>query len=109
MPSVARMGDTAMSQDGTGFKCRMPMETSILEGNTKNVRANGILIAVDGNKVAPHTKANPTCAMDESVVTSFSSKVRIGGKGVARIGDVLTDPTTSNTITQGSPNVFAGG
>lgn len=109
MPSVARKGDSVMSKDGTGYKCRMPMQTSIAEGNSKRVYANGILIAVDGNKVTSHTKATPECATDASVVTSFSSKVKIGGKGVARIGDVLTDPTTSNTITQGSPNVFAGG
>jgi uncharacterized Zn-binding protein involved in type VI secretion len=109
MPSVSRKGDTVMSKDGYGYKCRVPGETSIDEGNNKQVKANGILIAVQGNKIASHTKANPQCATDVSTVTTYSSKVRINGKGVARIGDRMTDDTATNTITQGSPNVFAGG
>ena len=109
MPAIARMGDSVLSRDGTGFKCRQPMQTSIAEGNSKNVFANGILVSVQGNKVSPHTKATPECAQDMSIITSYSSTIKIGGLGVARIGDVLTDPTTSNTITQGSSNVFAGG
>ena len=104
MPAVSRAGDTVLSIDGAGYKCRQPMETSVGEVNSNNVFANGILIVVQGKKVAPHPKGG--CAPDESTLTAGSSKVKIGGKGMGRIGD---DYGGINTITQGSPNVFAGG
>lgn len=104
MPSISRMGDSVLSPNGTGYHCQFPMETSILEANSKKVYCNGILVSVEGNMVAPHPL--PGCStIDQQTVSSFSSKVKIGGKGVARIGDSLGD----NVITQGSPNVFAGG
>lgn len=103
MPAVARQGDSVLSIDGTGYKCRQPMQTSVGEVNDKQVFANGILIVVQGNKVAPHPKSG--CGPDESVLTSFSAKVRIGGKGIGRIGDSYAG---INTITKGSSNVFAG-
>lgn len=103
MPSVARLGDTVLSPDGTGYHCAFPMETATGEANDKNVKANGIAVCVEGNLVAAHPKGG--CDPDESTVSSFSSTVKIGGKGVARIGDMLGN----NIITQGSPNVFAGG
>jgi uncharacterized Zn-binding protein involved in type VI secretion len=101
MPSIARQGDSVLSPDGTGYKCRVPMQTSCGEANTNNVTANGILIVVSGNKVAPHPKSG--CQPDTSSLSSFSATVTIGGKGVGRIGDSYGD----NVITQGSPNVFA--
>ena len=101
MPSVARAGDTVLSPDGTGYQCGSPMQTSVGEVNNKSVTANGILIVVQGNKVAPHPKGG--CSLDESTLSTFSSTVTIGGKGVGRIGDNYGN----NVITQGSPNVFA--
>jgi uncharacterized Zn-binding protein involved in type VI secretion len=83
------------------------MQTSVGEVNSKQVYANGILIVVEGNQIAPHNKSG--CTPDESKLTSFSSKVKIGGKGVGRIGDKYEGSGTSNTITKGSSNVFAGG
>ena len=103
MPAVARQGDSVLSIDGTGYKCRQPMQTSVGEVNDKQVFANGILIVVQGNKVAPHPKSG--CGPDESVLTSFSAKVRIGGKGIGRIGDSYAG---INTITKGSSKVFIG-
>lgn len=103
MPAVSRQGDSVLSVDGTGYKCRAPMKTNVGEVNDKQVFANGILIVVQGNKVAPHPKSG--CGPDESVLTTFSSKVRIGGKGIGRIGDSYGG---INTITKGSSNVFAG-
>jgi type I restriction-modification system DNA methylase subunit len=67
-----------------------------------DIYANNILIVVQGNKVAPHNKSG--CSLDESTLSSFSSKVFIGNKGIGRIGDKYND----NVITQGSPTVFAG-
>jgi uncharacterized Zn-binding protein involved in type VI secretion len=102
MPAISRLGDSVLSPDGTGYKCRMPMKTSVGEGNSDSVYANGVLITVQGNKVAPHPK--PGCTViDTSGLDSGSGQVFIGGKGVGRIGDSMGD----NVITQGSPTVFA--
>ena len=101
MPSVTRQGDSVLSPDGTGYKCRVPMKTSMAGANSSNVFANGILICVVGSAVAVHPKAG--CTPDIASVSSGSGRVFIGGIPVARIGD----PAGHNTLTQGSPNVFA--
>lgn len=103
MPAIARITDTVLSPDGTGKNCAFPMETTIGEGNSSNVRIGGLAVAVQGNKVAPHPKGG--CSLDESTVSSFSPTIRIAGKGVARIGDMLGN----NVITQGAPTCFGGG
>lgn len=103
MPAVSRFNDSVLSHDGTGKNCRQPMQTSVNEVNNKKVFANGKLIVVDGNQIAPHPKSG--CGPDLSKLTTFSLKVRIGGKGIGRIGDSYDG---INTITQGSSNVFAG-
>jgi uncharacterized Zn-binding protein involved in type VI secretion len=105
MPSVARQGDQVLSVDGTGYRCGQPMQTAVGEVNSSRVYANGILVVVEGKKVAPHPKAG--CDPDESTLTSYSSKVKVGGKGIGRVGDKYESMST-NTITQGSSNVFAG-
>ena len=102
MPAVSRQGDSVLSPDGSGFKCRMPLKTNVDEVNSNNVYANNILIVVQGNKVALHNKSG--CIPDTSTLSSFSSKVFAGNKGVGRIGDQYSN----NIITQGSPTVFAG-
>ena len=102
MPAISRQGDSVLSPDGSGYKCRMPLETSVGQVNSNSVYANGILIVVEGNTITPHPKAG--CSTDTSTLSSYSSKVFIGGKGVGRIGDAFGN----NTITQGSPSVFAG-
>jgi uncharacterized Zn-binding protein involved in type VI secretion len=103
MPAVARQGDTVLSIDGTGNKCRQPMQTTVGQVNDKNVFVNGILVVVQGNQITPHPKTG--CSNDDSVLTTFSATVRIGGKGIGRIGDSYGG---INTITQGSPTVFSG-
>lgn len=101
MPSVARQGDSVLSPDGTGYKCRVPMQTSMAEGNSSSVFANGIPICIVGSAVSVHPKSG--CTPDIASVSSGSGRVFIGGQPVARIGD----PAGHNTLTQGSPNVFA--
>jgi uncharacterized Zn-binding protein involved in type VI secretion len=103
MPAIARVGDTVLSPDGAGKNCAFPLQVAIIVANDKVVRANGALIPVLNNPVPPHSKTG--CDPDTSVLTSVSSTVRIGGVGVGRIGDKYGN----NIITQGSPNVFAGG
>ena len=98
MPAISRQGDSVLSPDGSGYKCRMPLETSVGEVNSNSVYA---LIVVQGNQITPHNKSG--CSNDDSTLSSYSSKVFIGGKGVGRIGDAYGN----NTITQGSPSVFA--
>jgi len=108
MPSISRAGDTVLSPDGRGKNCAFPLKTSVgftpgVEVNDKLVRVNGLLVPVEANMVAPHPKRG--CSLDTSTLTTYSSTVRIGGKGIARIGDKYGD----NIITKGSPTVFAGG
>lgn len=103
MPAAARQGDRVMSRDGTGKKCRWPRRTNVGEVNSKGVYANGKLIVVAGNRVAPHPRA--PCVPDTSALSSYSGSVRIGGRGVGRIGDEYGP----NIITQGSQDVFIGG
>ena len=102
MPAVSRQGDSVLSPDGSGYKCQMPLETSVGQVNSNNVYANSILIVVAGNTVSPHAKSG--CSTDESTLSSYSSTVHVGGMGMGRIGDAYGN----NTITQGSPSVFAG-
>ena len=103
MPAVSRSGDSVMSRDGSGKKCKSPMRTSVGQVNDKGVYANGKLIVVAGNRIAAHPKRG--CTTDTSTLSSFSSSVSIGGKGMGRIGDEYGP----NIITQGSPDVFVGG
>jgi uncharacterized Zn-binding protein involved in type VI secretion len=104
MPPVSRAGDSVLSFDGgPGKNCPTPMTTSVGEVNGNNVYANGLLIVVEGNTIAPHPKLG--CSTDTSTLSSFSSTVKIGGKGIGRIGDEYGP----NLITAGSGNVFAGG
>lgn len=104
MPSVARQGDKVASPNGFGNKCRFPGETSVGEGNSNGVYANGILITVLGSAITLHS-LGPCPVQDTGVLVSASSKVFIGGKGVGRIGDEYTN---SDIITQGSTTVFVG-
>jgi len=104
MPAIARVGDKVLSPNGTGYHCTQPMETAVGEGNTHNVKLNGMLVVVEGCKVAPHPL--PGCStIDEQVLSTFSNTIKIGGLRVGRIGDMMGD----NIIVQGSTNGFAGG
>lgn len=112
MPSIARSGDTVLSPDGQGKNCAFPVEVPIGAGppevNNRNVKVNGRLVPVQGNRVPPHQLVG--CGLDLSVLTSFSTTVRIGGLGVARIGDRYgNNIITSGSGTDGSKPVFAGG
>jgi hypothetical protein len=103
MPSVARLSDTVLSPDGRGKNCAFPMQTSVVQVNTVNVFVNGRLVPVLGNLVGPHPRGG--CVPDVSPLNKASTTVFVGGLGVGRIGDTYGN----NIITQGSPNVFAGG
>lgn len=106
MPAVARAGDTVMSSSGTGRNCASPMKTAVGEVNSK-VKADGFFVTCEGKKVAPHSKKG--CSTDQATLSSFSSKVRVQGKGVGRVGDGYDDETETNVISKGSSKVFCGG
>ena len=85
MPGVTRNGDTA---GGT------------ISSSQSSVKANGINIATDGNKIASHGDA----PHDAASITAGSRKVFIGGIAVVNSGDTATCGHTSN----GSSNVIIG-
>lgn len=103
MPAVARAGgtDKVLSPDGTGYKCRAPMTTSTGAATQSKVKAQGQFVAVQGDLVAQHPRSG--CEPDTSTLSGGSSKVKVDGKGIARIGDKYGD----NTITSGCSKVFA--
>ena len=108
MSAVARKDDKVYSPTGIGLLCGNPVNTAVGEVNSSSVLANNRLIVVKGNKIAPHKKKG--CEPDESVLDKYSPNVFIGGKEIGRKGDhYATGTPEQNTITEGSPNVFANG
>jgi len=103
---VARVEDLVDSKTGSGSGCSSELKGIVItQGNSSKVFANGKLIVVQGNIVPPHPL--PGCStIDISPLSTFSSSVKIGGKGVAREGDVYGP---DNKIVSGSPNVYVGG
>lgn len=76
-------------------------------GNANKVYVNGKLVNVVGSKWEPHNPPpNDTHAkQDNQETTTGSGTVKVGNKAVARIGDTVDG---SDTIAQGSQNVFVG-
>ena len=108
MPAIARKDDKVYSPTGSGTRCGNPIDTAVGEVNSNSVFANSKLIPVKGNKIAPHTRKG--CVPDESTLDKHSPNVFIGAKQVGRKDDhYATGTQEQNTITQGSPNVFANG
>lgn len=105
MAAIARGNgaDTVFSFTGTGVDCLSPITTAT-DVCSGDVFINGEGAVREGDQVAPHPAAG--CGNDSSVVTSFSSTVKVNGRGVARIGD---EYTSDNIITSGSGTVSAGG
>lgn len=105
MPALARgfTRDQVFSETGVGYECRSPMTTTTGISGSSKVFVEGFGVVVDGDLVGPHNASG--CSPDVSQLTSFSSKVSVGGKGVARIGDRYG---SDNIITSGSSKVFAG-
>ena len=106
MPAIALHGDQVLSKTGTSRNCPNPTKTAVGDcqvGLAHNVKINGLLVVVAGDPVAPHNFAG--CGPDTNTLSTFSSKIKIGGLGVGRIGDQYSD---DNIITEGSSNVFGG-
>lgn len=105
MPAIARANgvDSVFSRTGTGRRCGSPARTVTGVG-TCQVYAGGTVVVRQGDQVGLHPAGG--CSPDTSPLTSFSSTVFIGGKGVGRIGDFYT---SDNVITSGYSTVFVGG
>lgn len=105
MPAIvlADGQDNVLSLTGSGNECRLPKSIKTGPATYTKVLVNGHPCVLEGDPVAEHNKGD--CVPDTSVLTTFSTKVLINGKGVARIGDKYT---ADNTITSGSSTVFIG-
>jgi uncharacterized Zn-binding protein involved in type VI secretion len=103
MPAVSRLGDSAFSAQGSGYKCLAPTTITIASASSR-AYADGIQIA-RGNvdKVAGHPIGG--CGADGSLIISSSSRVYVEGNPASRIGD---SAASDNTITSGSSRVFFG-
>lgn len=108
MPAVARANgvDTVYSLTGTlssttPLRYDNPINTVTNEGSP-NVYVNGTPVVREGDKVGVHLRGDG--GTDTSVLTTFSPNVYVNGKRLGRVGDQYT---TDNTITSGSPTVFA--
>lgn len=103
MPAVAlaNSSSSVLSPDGTDYDCASPVTTSSGPASQFRVYVQGILVAVQGDLVAPHEKSG--CDLDVSTLSTFSARVSAVGKKIGRIGDMYGD----NTITSGSSKVFS--
>lgn len=105
MPAAARSGgiDNVFSKTGIGKDCAFPV-TTVTGPGTCEVYINGFKAVREGDQVGSHAFIG--CGPDNSNLTSFSSTVFIGSKGMGRIGD---NYGSDNIIISGSPTVFIGG
>ena len=95
----------SVDQISTGHTCSA---TALIQGALQTkVTVGGNSLAVQGDIIAPHTiKAGFSCVPHPgAVINAGSSKVSIGGKAVARIGD----SADAGYIISGSSNIFVGG
>lgn len=99
MPAAARLTDLV----ATGHLCDA---VAPIQGALQfNVTIDGLLAAVTGDLIAPHTiKVGKACVPHVAAVIATSSRVFVGSLNVARIGD----PADLGVVITGSPKVFIG-
>jgi len=102
---IARGGDSLT----TGHNCTPTTTLNALtvKGVSAKVYINGEAVACIGDNTVVHPSGDdfPICSVTHiAQVNEGSTKVFVGGVGVARIGD----GADSGAITEGSTNVFAG-
>ena len=101
MPEVAR-GDGADTVS-TGHPCDV---TTVTDECSDKVTVGGIGIVLEGHKNKTHEhEVGGVCVPHNVALSSFSSKVSVGGKGVGRKGDSYG----SEVITSGSSKLIIGG
>jgi len=77
---------------------------TVTGSGSSTVFVGGASVVVQGDPVGSHPAAG--CGPDLSTLSTFSSTVLVGGKGVGRVGDQYT---ADNIITSGASTVFIGG
>jgi uncharacterized Zn-binding protein involved in type VI secretion len=97
MPAICTINDLDVPHCGS-------MKRTATQGN---VYVNGKAVSCKDDLNTPHlVPAGRFCAIHAAPITIGSTSVKIGGKGVGRVGDPLTGCTS---VATGSSNVFAGG
>jgi uncharacterized Zn-binding protein involved in type VI secretion len=77
--------------------------TSNAQAGGGTVFVNGVVVLVEGDPFILHCDTTPVCHI--GTISEVSSKVFVGGKGIARQGDGLN---CGDKIANGSSNVTAG-
>lgn len=77
-------GNPVLSATGSGPGCSAPLTSATLECSS-NVFIGGKGVVREGDKMAIHNKSG--CTTEQPGLTTFSSTVKINGKGAGRIGD----------------------
>lgn len=100
MPAVCVQGDSL----STGHDCAAT--TTLSTPPQGKVTIGGILVAIVGTPTVAHPfPPSPPCAPHVAFLNAGSTKVRIGGIRVGRIGD----SADAGAMTSGSSKVSAGG
>jgi uncharacterized Zn-binding protein involved in type VI secretion len=106
MPAIGRgdgVDSVLSAHGGPGKGCPSPTGTST-DVCSGDVFVNGIGVVRKGDPVASHTALG--CGSEAPGLTTHSPNVYANGKQIGRFGDDYIGDG-SNTITSGSPNVFA--
>lgn len=77
-------GNPVLSATGSGPGCASPL-MSATDQCSPDVFIDGKGIVRDGDAMASHNQSG--CVPEAPVLTTFSSKVKVNGKGVGRVGD----------------------
>ena len=108
MPKVARgdSEDSVQSAHGTGTGCPNPITTETNECSP-DVFINGIGVVRKTDEVTEHTALG--CGLESPGLTTHSENVFANNLEIGRLGDDYKTGGDggSNTITSGSPDVFA--
>ena len=106
MPEIARkdMIDQVASPDGTGV-CSASPSTQFTDEGSSNVKVEGYGVVRQGDKMKIHNFAGPGDTPHQPVLTTYSNKVFVNGKGVGRKGDLYG---SDHPISTGSSKVIVG-
>lgn len=96
-----------LSATGSGPGCSLPM-TSATDACSPDVFINGVGVVREGDAMASHNQSG--CSPEAPVLSTFSSTVKVNGKGVGRIGDNYQGDGTNiiQPVPGATPNVFCG-
>jgi uncharacterized Zn-binding protein involved in type VI secretion len=96
-----------LSATGSGPQCKLPM-TSATAACSPNVFINGYGVVREGDAMAVHNMTG--CGTEAPTLSTFSSTVKVNGKGAGRVGDNYAGDGSNiiQPVPGASSNVFAG-